>query len=229
MNLENRILYEDNHLIVINKLPGEIVQGDKTGDITLAEDVKDYLKVKYSKPGNVFLGIPHRLDRPTSGIVIYCKTSKCLERMNTAFRDGSIDKYYLAICDHGCNEKKGLLVNYIYRDTVKNKSFAYKDPRPNAQEAKLEYEEIGKSDRYTLLKIHLLTGRHHQIRAQLAANGVHIKGDLKYGFPRSEKDGGICLHSYQVSFAHPISKERICITANLPDNPLWDYFSGLLD
>ena len=228
MGIEERILFEDNHLIVVNKLPGEIVQGDKTGDVTLAEDVKAYLKEKYSKPGNVFLGIPHRLDRPTSGIVIYCKTSKCLERMNQAFRDGSVDKYYLAICDHGLNDVKGTLVSYIYRDSTKNKSFAYKDNRPNTQEAKLEYEEIGRSDRYTLLKIHLLTGRHHQIRAQLAANGVHIKGDLKYGFPRSEKDGGICLHSYSVSFNHPVSKEVVKIVADLPDNPLWDYFSTLL-
>lgn len=224
MDIKDRILYEDNHLIVVNKLPGEIVQGDKTGDITLAEDVQAYIKKKYSKPGNVFLGIPHRLDRPTSGIVIYCKTSKCLERMNQAFREGKVEKYYLAICDHGLPDKQGTLTHYIYRDSAKNKSFAYKTQKPNSQEARLEYTQLAQSDRYTLLMIHLLTGRHHQIRAQLAACGVHIKGDLKYGFPRSNEDGGICLHSYIAEFEHPVSKEKITLTADLPDSTLWNFF-----
>ena len=224
----NRILYEDNHLIAINKLPGEIVQGDKTGDVTLAEDVKSYLKEKYNKPGNVYLGIPHRLDRPTSGIVLYCKTEKALVRMNQAFKDGNIDKYYVAICDHGLPDTQGTLLHYVYRDSVKNKSFACKSPKPSAQEARLEYVQLAQSDRYALLQIHLLTGRHHQIRAQLAACGVHIKGDLKYGFPRSNPDGGICLHSWKMSFSHPVTREEITITAPVPSNPLWDYFSFFL-
>lgn len=228
MKIENRILYEDNHLIIVNKLPGEIVQGDKTGDVTLGDDVKAYIKEKYSKPGNVFLGIPHRLDRPTSGIVVFCKTSKCLERMNQAFRDGKVDKYYVAICDHGLPDRKGTLVSWLYRDSAKNKSFAYKEERKGCQEARLEYEELAQSERYTLMKIHLLTGRHHQIRAQLASCGVHIKGDLKYGFPRSNEDGGICLHSWKVSFAHPVSGQQINITASAPDNVLWDYFEEYL-
>lgn len=225
MNLSSRILYEDNHLIVVNKLPGEIVQGDKTGDVTLCDDIKAYLKQKYSKPGNVYLGIPHRLDRPTSGIVVYCKTEKALIRMNEAFRNGSVDKYYLAICDHPLMDKEGLLVHYVYRDSSKNKSFAYKTQRNGSQEAKLEYKELGQSDRYTLLQIHLLTGRHHQIRAQLAACSVHIKGDLKYGFPRSNEDGGICLHAYRVTFVHPVTKEVIDIKAKTPDSALWNYFN----
>lgn len=223
--LEDRILYEDNHLIIVNKLPGEIVQGDKTGDITLAEDIKAYLKEKYNKPGNVYLGIPHRLDRPTSGIVVYCKTDKALSRMNQAFKDGTVDKTYLAITDHGLADKQGRLVHYIYRDTKKNKSFAYKVEKPGTQQAILEYQEMGQSERYTLLAIHLLTGRHHQIRAQLAASGVHIKGDLKYGSPRSNDDGSICLHSYLISFEHPVTKEKIKVKAPVPKSTLWDFFA----
>lgn len=226
--LEDRILYEDNHLIIVNKLPGEIVQGDKTGDVTLCEDIKSYLKEKYNKPGNVYLGIPHRLDRPTSGIVVYCKTDKALSRMNQAFKDGTVDKTYLAITDHGLADKRGKLVHYIYRDTKKNKSFAYKDEKPGTQMAVLEYQELAQSERYTMLAIHLLTGRHHQIRAQLAASGVHIKGDLKYGFPRSNEDGSICLHSYKIVFEHPVTKEKISVTAPLPQSTLWDYFAEII-
>lgn len=223
--LQDRILYEDNHLIIVNKLPGEIVQGDKTGDVTLCEDIKDYLKQKYNKPGNVYLGIPHRLDRPTSGIVVYCKTEKALTRMNQAFKDGKVDKTYLAITDHGLTEKRGRLEHYIYRDSNKNKSFAYKTEKPGTQLALLEFQEVDQSDRYTLLAIHLLTGRHHQIRAQLAACGVHIKGDLKYGSPRSNSDGSICLHSYLISFEHPVTKEKIKVKAPVPQSALWDYFA----
>lgn len=226
--VEDRILYEDNHLIVINKLPGEIVQGDKTGDVCLADDVKAYLKQKYNKTGNVFLGIPHRLDRPTSGIVIYCKTSKALERMNQMFRDSKVDKYYWAVTDHQMPDLNGRLEHYIYRDTQKNKSFAYKDQRNNTQKAVLEYRQLAKSDRYNLLEIKLITGRHHQIRAQLAACSVHIKGDLKYGFPRSNKDGGICLHSRRAVFEHPVTHQQLTIEANTPDSDIWSYFEELL-
>ncbi|MCR4676542.1 MAG: RluA family pseudouridine synthase [Sphaerochaetaceae bacterium] len=224
--LEERVLYEDNHLIIINKLPGEIVQKDKSGDRCLADDVKLYLKEKYNKPGNVYLGIPHRLDRPTSGIVIFCRTEKALIRMNDLFRKGDVDKVYWAVTDRGLDREEGRLVHYIIRNSEKNKSFAYISPRQGAQEARLEYTELARSERYTLLQIRLLTGRHHQIRAQLAACGVHIKGDLKYGFPRSNADGGICLHSRKCSFIHPVSGEKIEVSAPVPSScdPVWGYF-----
>jgi len=227
-DVSSRVLYEDNHIIIINKLPGEIVQGDKTGDVTLMDDVKDYLKHKYGKPGNVFLGLPHRLDRPTSGIVVYAKTDKALSRLSQMFRDGKMEKYYWAVVDRPMTSPSGLLKHYIYRDTEKNKSFAYDSPdkrRGGLQEARLEYRTIGQSERYTLLEIHLLTGRHHQIRAQLAACGVHIKGDLKYGFPRSNADGGICLHSREISFIHPVSRESVRVVAPVPADPIWGYFT----
>ena len=227
-DVSSRVLYEDNHIIIINKLPGEIVQGDKTGDVTLMDDVKDYLKHKYDKPGNVFLGLPHRLDRPTSGIVVYAKTDKALSRLSQMFRDGKMEKYYWAVVDRPMTSPSGLLKHYIYRDTEKNKSFAYDSPdkrRGDLQEARLEYRTIGQSERYTLLEIHLLTGRHHQIRAQLAACGVHIKGDLKYGFPRSNADGGICLHSREISFIHPVSRESVRVVAPVPADPIWGYFT----
>lgn len=223
--IESRLLFEDNHLIIINKLAGEIVQADKTGDMCLADMVRCYLKKRYDKRGNVFLGIPHRLDRPTSGIVIFCKTSKSLERMNSLFREGKIEKTYLAITDRGLCSKIGRLEHYLYRDTQKNKSFAYTDSRSNTQKAVLEYEAIAESERYTLLKIKLITGRHHQIRAQLAACGVHIKGDLKYGFPRSNPDGGICLHSAKAVFEHPVSKELVNVIAPLPNDNIWRIFA----
>ena len=230
-DLEKRVLYEDNHIIIVNKLPGEIVQADKTGDSTLMDTVKAYLKEKYCKPGNVFLGLPHRLDRPTSGIVVLAKTDKALGRLNEMFRTGKVDKIYWAITDKPLKEKKGTLVHYLYRDGEKNKSFAFSSPKvrghreSDLQEARLEYETLAQSDRYTLLKIRLLTGRHHQIRAQLAACNVHIKGDLKYGFPRSNPDGGICLHSREVSFIHPVSGKEICVTASVPEDRIWTIFS----
>ncbi len=236
-DLSSRVLYEDNHIIIVNKLPGEIVQGDRTGDVTLGDDVKAYLKERYSKPGNVFLGLPHRLDRPTSGIVVFARTDKALSRLSLLFRDGKVDKYYWAIVDKGLPEQEGLLRHYIYRDTVKNKSFAYR-PAPDGgapnlhgirkgdlQEARLEYRQIGQSERYCLLEIHLLTGRHHQIRAQLAACGVHIKGDLKYGFPRSDQNGGICLHSREIAFEHPVSHEQVHVVAPVPEDRIWTYFN----
>lgn len=227
-DVSSRVLYEDNHIIIINKLPGEIVQADRSGDVTLMDDVKDYLKVKYGKPGNVFLGLPHRLDRPTSGIVVFARTDKALSRLSQMFREGKMEKIYWAVVDRPMTSPSGLLKHYIYRDTEKNKSFAYNSPdrrRGDLQEARLEYKTIGQSERYTLLEIHLLTGRHHQIRAQLAACGVHIKGDLKYGFPRSNPDGGICLHSREISFTHPVSREDIRVVAPVPADPIWGYFT----
>ncbi len=227
-DVSSRVLYEDNHIIIINKLPGEIVQADRSGDVTLMDDVKDYLKVKYGKPGNVFLGLPHRLDRPTSGIVVFARTDKALSRLSQMFREGKMEKTYWAVVDRPMTSPSGLLKHYIYRDTEKNKSFAYNSPdrrRGDLQEARLEYRTIGQSERYTLLEIHLLTGRHHQIRAQLAACGVHIKGDLKYGFPRSNPDGGICLHSREISFTHPVSREDIRVVAPVPADPIWGYFT----
>lgn len=230
-DFEKRVLYEDNHIIIVNKNPGEIVQADKTGDSTLMDTVKAYLKEKHQKPGNVFLGLPHRLDRPTSGIVVLAKTDKALSRLNEMFRTGKVDKIYWAVTDRPLSEEKGTLVHYLYRDAQKNKSFAYPSPHvrghreSDLQEARLEYETLARSDRYTLLKIRLLTGRHHQIRAQLAACNVHIKGDLKYGFPRSNPDGGICLHSREVSFVHPVSGKDICVTAPVPDDRIWSFFA----
>ena len=230
-DFEKRVLYEDNHIIIVNKNPGEIVQADKTGDSTLMDTVKAYLKEKYKKPGNVFLGLPHRLDRPTSGIVVLAKTDKALSRLNEMFRTGKVDKIYWAVTDRPLAEEKGTLVHYLYRDAQKNKSFAFPSPRVRGhresdfQEARLEYETLARSDRYTLLKIRLLTGRHHQIRVQLASCNVHIKGDLKYGFPRSNPDGGICLHSREVSFVHPVSGKDICVTAPVPDDRIWSFFA----
>jgi len=223
-NIKDRILYEDNHLIIINKLPKELVQSDITQDETLADKVKEYLKVTYNKKGNVYLGIPHRLDRPTSGIVIFAKTDKALSRLCNAFRENNITKKYWAVVDRAPSKSEGTLVHYLMRDTKKNKSFASLVKKKNTKEAKLSYKLIGASKSFYLLEIDLHTGRHHQIRAQLATMNIHIKGDLKYGFPRSNKDGGICLHAREVSFVHPIKKEPITIVANPPKDVVWDYF-----
>ena len=224
MAIADRILYEDNHLIIVNKLPGELVQGDETGDRTLADDVKEYLKVRYNKPGNVFLGIPHRLDRPTSGIVVYCRTDKALSRMTALFRTSDVKKTYWAIVDRKPERSEGELVHYITRNAAQNKSIASSKETKGSKIAKLSYRTLASSDNYHLIEIDLHTGRHHQIRAQLAAIGVHIKGDLKYGAQRSNPDGGICLHARRISFTHPIRKEKITITADPPHSSLWDYF-----
>ena len=224
MEIADRVLYEDNHLIAVNKLPGELVQGDETGDRTLADDVKTYLKEKYSKPGNVFLGIPHRLDRPTSGIVVYCRTDKALSRMTALFRTSDVKKTYWAIVDRAPERREGELVHYITRNAAQNKSIASSKERPGSKIARLSYRLIASSENYHLLEIDLHTGRHHQIRAQLAAIGIHIKGDLKYGAARSNPDGGICLHARHVSFIHPIRKEMVSITADTPHTALWDFF-----
>ena len=221
--IKNRILYEDNHLIVINKLPKELVQSDITGDETLADKVKKYLKVTYNKKGNVFLGIPHRLDRPTSGIVIFTKTDKALSRISNAFRENKIEKKYWAIVDNAPLKAEGTLVHYLTRDSKKNKSFASLVEKKRSKEGRLSYKLIGASKSFYLLSIDLHTGRHHQIRAQLATMNVHIKGDLKYGFPRSNKDGGISLHAREVSFIHPVKDEPINIVADPPKDVVWDF------
>ncbi|MDY5908117.1 MAG: RNA pseudouridine synthase [Bullifex sp.] len=225
--VKDRILYEDNHLIVVNKLPGELVQGDETGDRTLADDVKEYLRVKYSKPGNVYLGIPHRLDRPTSGIVVYAKTEKALIRLNEAFRGSGVRKTYWAVVDKMPRKPESTLIHYIVRNSANNKSVAYPKEIKGSKIARLDYKLIGTSDKYYLLEIALHTGRHHQIRAQLAAIGLHIKGDLKYGFPRSNPDGGIHLHARKIVFIHPVKKEEVTIVAPPPHDPVWDYFAAL--
>ncbi len=222
---KEKILYEDNHLIVVNKAVGELVQGDETGDRTLADDVKEYLRVTYDKKGNVYLGIPHRLDRPTSGIVVYAKTEKALVRLNEMFRSGGgIRKTYWAIVDRRPPVDEETLVHYIVRDSRLNKSTAYRNEVKGSREAKLSYTLLASSERYHLLEIELHTGRHHQIRAQLKAVGLHIKGDLKYGAERSNPDGGISLHARRITFLHPVKKEEITITAPPPKDTLWSYF-----
>lgn len=226
-DIKSRILFEDNHLIIINKLPGELVQGDETGDVTLADKVKEYLKVTYNKPGNVYLGIPHRLDRPTSGIVVYTKTEKALIRLNEAFKGSSVKKTYWAVVDNMPKKSESTLIHYIVRNSANNKSVAYPKEIKGSKLAKLDYKLIGKSDKYFLLEIALHTGRHHQIRAQLAAIGLHIKGDLKYGFPRSNPDGGIHLHARKIVFTHPVKKEELTIIAPPPHDTVWDYFASL--
>ena len=219
-----QIIYEDNHLIAINKTNSEIVQGDKTGDEPLSEKVKSYLKEKYHKPGNVFIGVTHRLDRPVSGLVLFAKTSKALSRMNEMFRLGDVHKVYWAIVKNPPLQESAELVHWIVRNEKQNKSYAYEREIPNSKKAVLRYRVIGQSDNYFLLEINLLTGRHHQIRCQLAKIGCPIKGDLKYGFPRSNKDGGISLHSRSVIFFHPVTKQEVHLEASVPEDPLWQSF-----
>jgi 23S rRNA pseudouridine1911/1915/1917 synthase len=219
------VLYEDNHLLIVNKACGEIVQVDKTGDLSLEESLKLWLKDKYNKPGNVFLGVTHRLDRPVTGVVIFAKTSKVLPRLNELFQKGEIHKTYWALVKNPPKQTEGVLENYLVRNEKQNKSYAYDTEKPDSKKAILHYKLIGKSDTYYLLEIDLKTGRHHQIRCQLAKMGCPIKGDLKYGFDRSNKDGGISLHARYIEFIHPVSKIQIDITAPLPTHdPIWQYF-----
>jgi 23S rRNA pseudouridine1911/1915/1917 synthase len=216
-----QILYEDNHLIVINKRVGDIVQGDKTGDVPLSEIVKEYIKEKYNKPGAVFLGVVHRLDRPTSGIVLFAKTSKALERLNKMFSERETQKTYWAVVKNCPPKEQDTLVHYISRNPKNNTSKAHVKEVPNSKKASLEYKIFAKLDNYFALEIALHTGRHHQIRAQLAAIGCPIKGDLKYGFDRSNPDGGIHLHAQKLVFEHPVSKENITIEAPTPEDKIW--------
>lgn len=218
------VVYEDNHLIIVNKTASEIVQGDKTGDTPLSETVKQYIKEKYAKPGNVFLGVVHRLDRPVSGLVVFAKTSKALARLNEMFRNSEVKKTYWAIVKQRPPQDEGELVNYLVRNEKQNKSYAYDKEMKNSKKAVLHYRLIGHSQNYFLLEVDLKTGRHHQIRCQLAKMGCPIKGDLKYGFARSNPDGSICLHAHRVKFVHPVSKELIDVTAPLPPGNLWNGF-----
>jgi len=216
--LSGRILYEDNHILIVNKKCGDIVQGDKTGDESLADKYKAFIAERDAKPGKVFVGIPHRLDRPVSGITLFAKTSKALERLSEMFRNGDVHKTYWALCCKPPANQKGELTNYLVRNEKMNKTFIAKGPSKEAKEARLRYNLIGKTDRYFLIEVELLTGRHHQIRCQLSGIGCIVKGDLKYGAPRSNPDGGICLHSRKVTFIHPVSQKEIDITAPTPES-----------
>ncbi len=223
------ILYEDNHLIAVNKTCSDLTQGDKTGDETLPDKVKYYLKEKYNKPGNVFCGVTHRLDRPTSGVVLFAKTGKALSRLNEMFQQHEVKKTYWAIVKVAPKEPEATLIHYLVRNEKQNKSYAYDVEKTRAKKAVLSYKTIAQSDNYTLLEINLETGRHHQIRCQLAKIGSPIKGDLKYGFTRSNPDGSISLHSRRIEFIHPVSKEKIDIVAPVPQGDvLWKAFEGML-
>jgi len=218
------VVYEDNHVIIVNKQSGEIVQGDKTGDRPLSDIVKDYIKEKYQKPGEVFLGVVHRLDRPVSGLVVFARTSKALTRLNKMFAEGQVHKTYWALVQ-GCPEKEeDMLTHWLTRNEQQNKSYAYQREVPRSKKAQLEYRVLSRGDNYSLVEVKLMTGRHHQIRCQLSAIGCPIKGDLKYGAKRSNADGSISLQSHRVEFVHPVSKQLISVEAPLPSDPLWKKF-----
>ena len=216
------ILFEDNHIIVVNKRSGDLVQGDKTGDAPLSDILKEFIKVKYNKPGNVYLGVVHRLDRPTTGIVIFAKTSKALERLNKMLRDKEIDKTYWAVVKNKPSKGKDTLINYLRKNPKNNKATVFNKETKDTKKAILHYKTLKSLDNYHLLEIDLETGRHHQIRAQLSHIKCPIKGDLKYGFSRSNKDAGIHLHARRIQFTHPVSKEAIKIEAPTPKDPIWD-------
>ena len=217
-----QVLFEDNHIIIVNKRSGDITQGDKTGDQPLSDVIKAYVKEKYNKPGEVFIGTVHRLDRPTSGIVVFARTSKALTRLNKMLRDKIIDKTYWALVKNAPNKASDTLTNFLKKDTKKNKSFVYKKEIEGSKKATLHYTVLKKLENYSLLEIDLETGRHHQIRTQLSHIGSVIKGDLKYGASRSNKDGSISLHARKIKFIHPVSKEEIAITAPTPIDVIWN-------
>lgn len=221
------VIYEDNHIIIVNKAPGEIVQGDKTGDVPLVEIVKEWLKEKYNKPGNVFCGVVHRLDRPVGGLVIFAKTSKALARMNDMFRNGEVEKTYWALSRNRPPQEQDRLEHYITSTEKNNKSYASLTPKKDSKKAVLSYKLLGASDRYSLIEVKLETGRKHQIRVQLSAIGCPIKGDLKYGDKRSNQDGSISLIARHIHFIHPVSGKEIDVTAPLPKDNLWQTFKDL--
>lgn len=223
----DRILFEDNHLIAVNKTNHDIVQSDKTGDEPLIEQIRAFIKHRDNKPGNVFLEVIHRIDRPVSGVVLFAKTSKVLPRMNKLFHDGLVSKIYWAVVKNMPPKESGTLIHFLIRNSKQNKSYVYDTPKADSKEAKLNYRVVGKTSTYVLLEIELITGRHHQIRSQLTKIGCPIKGDLKYGFPRSNTDGGIHLHSRRVGFTHPVSAEGIEIIAQPPQDVLWSEFLNL--
>ena len=222
--MKNEVLFEDNHILVINKMPSDIVQGDKTGDVCLVDMAKKYIKDKYNKPGEVFLGLVHRIDRPVSGAVILARTSKALSRLNEMLKNHEIKKTYWAVVKNKPLQEKGCLVNYLIKNEQKNKSFVVEPTQKGALKAELFYKQIAHSDNYFLLEVELITGRHHQIRAQLAKIGCPIKGDIKYGFDRTNKDASIHLHSRKIEMIHPIKKEPLCIVAPTPNDAIWNFF-----
>lgn len=220
------VLYEDNHIIAVNKRPSQIVQGDKTGDKPLSEFVKDYIKEKYQKPGEVFIGTVHRIDRPVSGVVLFARTSKALSRLNEMLRDKEIQKTYWAVVKNKPKEEQAHLVHYLVKNEAKNMSKAFAQEQKGALKSELDYRLLASSDNYHLLEVQPHTGRHHQIRVQLSAIGCPIKGDIKYGFARTNKDASIHLHARKVTFTHPVKKEPVVITAPPPDEVLWKEFAG---
>ena len=222
------VLYEDNHLIVVNKKPSDLVQGDSTGDTSLDEEVKSYIAKKYNKPGAVFLGVIHRLDRPVGGVVVYARTSKALARMNDMFRNGLVKKTYLAVVKERPPKEDDTLTNYLKKNEKLNKTFVHDTQVKDSKKASLTYRILGRSDRYYLLSVDLHTGRHHQIRAQLANIGCPIRGDLKYGYPRSNEDGSISLFAHRIEFDHPVSKEHIVVEAPLPKGDIWSVFKDVV-
>jgi len=225
LSLNSRIIFEDNHLIAVNKLPGELAQGDRTGDQPLLEKVRDYLRLKYEKPGNVFTGLIHRLDRPTSGVVLFARNSKALARMNKVFEKREVEKKYWAVVGGVLDKQEDTLVHFLKKDEKRNKALFFGSEKSGAKKAVLNYRVIKNIDHYTLLEVSLETGRHHQIRAQLSAIGHPIKGDLKYGFPRSNRDASICLHAKFLKFDHPVSGEEIVLEAPLPEGEgVWKHF-----
>ena len=217
-----QVLFEDNHIIAINKRCGDIVQGDKTGDKPLSEIVKSFLKTKYSKPGNVYLGIPHRLDRPTSGVVMFAKTSKSLSRLNKIFKDGKVQKYYWAVTKNNPEKQEDTLIHWLRKNEKTNKSTYFKKETVKAKKAVLHYRVLKKLERYFIIEIKLVTGRHHQIRCQLSAIGCPVRGDLKYGYDRSNNDGGIDLHAKKIIFEHPVNGKKIIIDAPVRDTKIWN-------
>jgi len=223
-----QIIFEDNHLIVVNKRIAELVQSDRTGDASLIDSLKKYLKVKYKKNGNVYLGAPHRIDRPTSGIVVFTKTSKSLSRISEQLRKQEVKKIYWAIVKNKPEKEADTLTNYLVRNKKQNKSYCHNKQVDDSKKAILHYQTIASSDNYFLLEVILETGRHHQIRSQLANIGCPIKGDLKYGFSRSNKDGGINLHARKITFMHPVKKEEMSLTAKLPNEPIWNIFENIV-
>ncbi len=228
-DISSRILFEDNHLLIVNKLPSEIVQGDKTGDVSLLDDVKSYIKVKYEKPGEVFAGLVHRIDRPVSGAVVFAKTSKALSRMTVMIKDRDFAKNYLAIVKNRPEKDEDLLEDFLLKNEEKNKSFVVRADQKGAKLARLKYRLLASSDNFHLLEIELLTGRHHQIRAQLSAIGCPIKGDVKYGYDRSNADASICLHAWKITFEHPVKKEMIHIQSPPPEGIPWKFFKPFSD
>ena len=224
-----QVVYEDNHIIIVSKLSGEIVQGDKTGDKPLSETVKEYIKTKYAKPGNVFLGVTHRLDRPVSGLVVFARTSKSLARLNEMFRTGDVHKTYWAITKNCPQQTEGTLTDWLVRNEKQNKSYAYDHEVPNSKQAVLKYKVIGHTDNYTLIEVNLMTGRHHQIRCQLANIGCPIKGDLKYGAKRSNPDGSISLLARKIEFVHPVSKQNLIVEAPFPGDNLWSSITDSIE